>query len=133
VRLIFDVGQSDESATSVGHFCGRIARHSHDEVFSSMTFEARSRLSLHAPEQLVAFLYASSPPIGAFRIGTEREQGAQHATITGDLLFENGTKVTVDFNFHAEAGGWRFILDEANTRDLLDNWKKPFGTTTKND
>ena len=95
-----------------------------DQVLSSMTLTARSRLALHTPEALIAYLYATSPMIRAFRIGAEHEKDFQHSTIFGELLFENGRNASVELGFRLEAGGWRYILDDRNARDLLDNWQK---------
>jgi hypothetical protein len=95
-----------------------------DHVLSSMTLTARSRLALHTPEALIAYLYATSPMIRAFRIGAEHENDFQNSTITSELQFENGGKAAVELGFRLEAGGWRYVLDERNARDLLDNWQK---------
>ncbi len=95
-----------------------------DEVLASMTLTARSRLALHTPEALIAFLYATSPVIRAFSIGAEHQKGHLYSTIAGELEFANGRKAAVELGFRLEAGGWRYVLDEKNARDLLDNWQK---------
>ncbi len=95
-----------------------------DQVLYSMTPTARSRLALHTPEALIAYLYATSPVIRALRIRAEQDKGLQYSTVSGKLQLENGRKAAIELGFRLEGGGWRYVLDERNARDMLDGWQR---------
>ncbi len=92
------------------------------EIFAKMSPLARSQLAVNSPEQLLAFLYANSPFIDGMRVRAEKRDDFQNATITGDLQLAGGRIATIDFHFRIELGGWRYVVDETNARDLLDHW-----------
>ncbi len=102
-----------------------------DEVLSSMSLAVRSRLQIHTPEALIAYLYAASPVIRGFRIATEQEKDLQNVTIDGDLEFETGRKAAVRLDFRLEPGGWRYVIDEKNARVMLEQWQKVWGNPEK--
>ncbi len=95
-----------------------------DQVLLSMSLPARSRLNIHTPEALIAYLYATSPVIRGIRIVAEHERDLQNASIDGEVEFETGHKAAVQLGFRLEPGGWRYVIDGKSARDMLDQWQK---------
>ena len=100
------------------------------QVFEVTTSSAKSELGITSPEQLVAFLYATSPMIDGLKVIDTQENDERNATVNVDMKFQNGHRVAVPFQFRNEAGGWRYVLLDKQALRLLESWQK-YGVTTK--